>query len=289
MKIIHVLNTSKYSGAENVAISIIEKMKENNEIIYVSLDGDIRKHLEEKNIKFEPVKKLNIKEIRRVIKKYKPDIIHAHDFTASVVCAFACGKIKLISHIHNNSTWLRAINVKSIVYLITSFKYSNIFLVSDSIIKEYIFGNCIKNKSEIIGNPVDVSTIINKANNDSTNMEEYDLVFLGRLSKEKNPTQFIEIVKLVQDKRGINAVMIGDGPLKEECKELIDKYQLNSVITLKGFLNNPYVILKNSKILCMTSIWEGFGLAAIEALTLGKPVIAPKVGGLPNIVDENCR
>ena len=112
MKIIHFLNTNKYSGAENVAISIINQMKNDNEIIYVSLDGPIREYLEENNITFEPIKKIGISELRRVIKKYNPDIIHAHDFTASIISSLVRGKRKLISHIHNNVKWLRNVNVK---------------------------------------------------------------------------------------------------------------------------------------------------------------------------------
>ena len=70
MKILHILNSNKFSGAENVAITIINNMKNDNEIIYVSPEGQIREHLQENNIDYEPVRKVCIKEIKRVIKKY---------------------------------------------------------------------------------------------------------------------------------------------------------------------------------------------------------------------------
>ena len=57
---------------------------------------------------------------------------------------------------------------------------------------------------------------------------------------------------------------------------------------MNEFTENPYIILKNSKIMCMTSNWEGFGLAAIEGLALGLPVIAKNVGGLKEIITNDC-
>ena len=287
MKIIHILNTNTFSGAENVAITIINQMKNDNDIIYVSLDGPISEYLEENNITFEPIKKISISELKRVIKKYNPDIIHAHDFTASIISAFVCGKRKLISHIHNNVKWLRKVNVYSLLYLISSIKYNKILLVSESIIKEYIFRKFIKKKVKVIGNPIDIDKIIKKAN-EFDEKENYDIIFLGRFSKEKNPTKFISIIKEISKDISIKAIMIGDGELRAECKKLIKQYNMENLIEIKDFQKNPYPILKKAKILCMTSEWEGYGLVAIEALSLSKPVVATDVGGIPSIVTNDC-
>ena len=287
MRVLHILNTNKYSGAENVAITIINEMKRDNEIIYVSPEGSIRDCLEENNINFEPIKKISIKEIRRVIKKYNPDIIHAHDFTASIISSLVKGKVKLISHIHNNYPWMKKINLRTIIYLISTIRYYKILLVSNSVLEEYVFRKFLKNKAIVIGNPIDISKTIKEAQKGIIN-ENYDLAFLGRLAEQKNPLEFIEIVHELNKKIDISAVMIGTGNKEKDCRDLINKYNLQGIIELKGFLKNPYVVLKNCKILCMTSIFEGYGLVAIEALTLGKPVVATNVGGIPTIVNEKC-
>jgi len=287
MKIIHVLNTGSYSGAEKVAITIINKMKQKNDIVYVALEGSIRNYLEESKIKFEPIKKVSIKEIRKVIKKYNPDIIHAHDFTTSVICALASKKKKIISHIHNNASWIKKINIYSISYLLSSMKYNKILVVSKSIIEEYKFKKAIKKKTQIIGNPIDIQEVKNKAEQENTE-EKYDIIFIGRLTQEKNPQGFIELINELNKKIKVKAAILGEGILKETCRKEIEKCNLQNVITMKGFVENPYAILKNAKILCMTSKWEGYGMVAIEALTLGVPVVATKVGGIPDIVTEQC-
>lgn len=288
MTILHILNSNKFSGAENVVITIINKMKDNNEVIYVSPDGPIKERLKENDIRYELVDKLSIKEIRRVIKKYNPDIIHSHDFTASILSSIFGKKVKVISHIHNNNSWIKKINMYSLMYLISTIGYKKILLVSHSILKEYIFGGFIKKKTKIVGNPIDINKILQESKKINID-ESYDLAYLGRLSQEKQPEQFIKIVSELKKKfQNIKVVMIGDGPLREKCQQMIKEYDLLENIVLKGFQKNPYVFLKKSKILCITSRIEGFGLAAVEGLSLGKPVVASNVGGLPDIVNEKC-
>ena len=184
MVILHVLNTGSFSGAENVVISIINEFQkrniENIELIYVSLEGSIRKRLEKEKIKYEPIKKMSVGEIKRVIKKYNPDIIHAHDFTASIICAVSAKKIPVISHIHNNCPWLKKICLKTLAYGMTCFKYKYMLGVSDSVFEEFIFGRFFDKKEKIVGNPISVELIRRKTDG-SNSGEEYDIAFLGSI------------------------------------------------------------------------------------------------------------
>ena len=153
---------------------------------------------------------------------------------------------------------------------------------------EFVFGKQIKNKTQVVGNPIDIANIVELADK-AEDTESFDIVFLGRLTEQKNPLRFINIIKqLANEDRSVRAVMIGDGEMRDDVENEIKKYHLESNITLKGFLDNPYGILKNSKVLCIPSSWEGFGLVAVEALALGKPVTASPVGGLRNIVTNEC-
>jgi len=289
--IMHVLNTGTYSGAENVVMTIISALRLNNDydFIYVSLDGSISEVCKNNNIRFVPIEKMSISEIRRVVKVYRPDIIHAHDFTASIICACSGIHLPVISHLHNNPPWLQKYCINSFAYLFSCLRYVRILAVSKSILDEYIFSNFIKKISIVVSNPVDISIVQEKAKLVSNKKEGYDIVFIGRLSIPKNPQRFIGIIdKVRKDFPTIKAAIIGAGILENECRIIIEQSNLNSNIELLGFIENPYGILSNSKMLCITSDWEGFGLVAVEALSLGKPVIATPVGGLPSIVNNDC-
>lgn len=288
IKILHILNTGSYSGAENVVISIIEHSNEYANSVYAGREGSIKGILEKKGIDYYKLDNLDIKNIRKAIRKIHPDIIHAHDFTAGIVTSFSTFSIPIISHLHNNSPWLKTICLKSFIYGFSCIKYKTILTVSDSIMKEYIFGKQLRKKTKIVGNPVDIHTICKKADKASY-VDSYDIVFLGRLSFAKNPFYFLEIInKCVQEFPHISVAMIGQGELTEEIKQKIENQGLQNTIKCLGFLDNPYGILKASKILCIPSLWEGYGLAAIEALALGIPVVSSDVGGLIDIVDDSC-
>ena len=89
MRILHILTSNRFSGAENVVCQIIGMMKDEPdvEMRYCSPDGQIREALAEREITFAPISELSVSEVKRAIKETKPDIIHAHDMRASFVAA----------------------------------------------------------------------------------------------------------------------------------------------------------------------------------------------------------
>lgn len=286
IKVMHVLNTGSYSGAENVVITLINATKEDVNSCYVSLDGPIREYLKENKISFESIKKMTVREIRRVIKRENPDVIHAHDFTAGVMCAATFTRVPIINHLHNNSPWIKRYNLRSFCYALSCLRYKKILTVSDSIMKEYVFGSTFLKKTTVVGNPVDIQKIRKMAGNEE---KRYDIAFLGRFSPPKNPHLFLDIIKDVKKtKPDVSVIMIGDGEMKREIESRIRDEGLSGNIVCVGFQKNPYRFLAQAKLLLMPSAWEGYGLAAVEALALGLPVICSNAGGLPEIVDESC-
>lgn len=284
--VLHIINSTKFSGLESVACDLIQNMDDEYEGVYVTKSGPIVDVLKEKKIKYEIIEKMSTNEIRRVIRKYKPKIIHAHDYTASCICALARIKEPIISHLHNNSPWIKNIHPYSFLYLYCSRRFKKILTVSDSIKNEYIFSNIIKNKIINIGNPVSRKKVLSQVGEKDYN-KKYDICCVARLTAQKNPLKFIDIInELKKENENISAIWVGEGELKEECLKKIKKLNLEKNIKLIGFKKNPYIYMASSKIFLLTSEWEGYGLVAFEASTLGLPCVVSNVGGLPNIVDE---
>ena len=289
IRVMHLLRLGGYSGAENVAISIIKGEKSYCDSIYVSPDGEINEILKINNIRHYKISRISVPAIRKAINIYKPDIIHAHEYMMGVLAALSMTKIPIVSHLHNNQPCMKKIGCKSIAYLLSSFRYKQILAVSKSIMDGYIFSDFIKEKLRIIGNPINISGIIQKSLDNSVERETYEIAYLGRLSGPKNPLRFLRIVKYVNSRiNNIRAKMIGDGELRDKVEQEIHRLGLEKTVFLEGFKNNPYPVIADAKILCMTSDWEGFGLAAVEAMALGKPVITTPVGGLVDIVNDEC-
>ena len=162
--------------------------------------------------------------------------------------------------------------------------------VSEAIEKEYIFSNIIRNKIKCIYNPVSTSKILKQIKKlKKIGEKEYDICCVGRLTEQKNPFMFVEIVKEMKKyNNDIKAIWIGDGELKNELSKKIVEMGLDTNIELVGFKKNPYEYMNNSKVFVLPSKWEGYGLVAFEALSMGIPCVVSNVGGLKEIVSSKC-
>lgn len=288
IKVMHVLNTGGYSGAEHVVIDLIKNTSDKCQNFYVAKEGKIKDVLKKEGITYVPIKRMSVLEIKKKIDELEPDIIHAHDYTAGIVCSVFGSKKPVINHLHNNPLWIRKKNIKSFVYFLAAKRINSILTVSDSVMNEYIYGEKLLNKTSVVGNPFDAFKVRVLAEQDMSS-RNYDVLFCGRLTPQKNPFLFIHIIEILKERiPDIKAAMVGDGDLKAEVDQKIRQLKLEDTITSYGFMSNPYGIMRNSRLLCIPSQWEGFGLVSLEAMSLGVPVVASPVGGLVDIVDESC-
>lgn len=288
IRVIHLLSTDVFSGAENVGCQIINGFKNDpkySEMIYVSRIGTNRQFLEARGIKYYSLYGFNKKSISRALAELKPDIVHAHDVKASVMAARCIrGGISIISHVHNNHEDMRKTNIKTLAYNHYKNKYNCIIWVSKSAFDSYRFNKRIEGRSLVLYNVIDSDYLI-KTSKEATNRTSYDVVFLGRMTYQKNPERFIGILdKIRHDYPDIKAAMIGDGELIDDVRELIKARGLNRNIDVLGRLDNPYGVLSGSKMLVMTSRYEGTPMVALEAIALGKPIISTPADGIVDIV-----
>lgn len=287
-KVLHLLASNRFSGAENVVCQIMDLFKENDiEMIYCSPNGSVAEVLHEKNVQYLPLKKLSYSELKKAVKEYNPDIIHAHDYKASLLAIMFRKKRKIVSHIHVNNKKMNSINLFSIIYLLCSKFYSKIVWVSDSALDNHCFKDKLREKSIVLYN------VINKERLEKQSIKEkceenYDLIFLGRLEYQKNPERLIGIIaKLKEEQPDIKVAIVGTGEKYDKIVEMSNSLDLTNNIKFYGYSNNPYPILKSSKILILTSLFEGTPMCALEALALGVPVISTPVDGLKNIIKNN--
>lgn len=293
LKIAHVLKSSIYSGAENVVLTIMKGLREEFEFLYIATEGPIREKLEEEQVPFKLLERFDRKYLSQALNEYQPDIVHAHDFSATVLCAAVPGRFRLISHLHYDPPWVKNWNGKTLCYALCSRRIETILTVSENIFRSMVFAGKCGGKLQVIGNPVDGRKIRSLASLPALQPEEEhgcDIIFAGRFVEQKNPERFIYLVKKVKDRgwREIRAWMLGEGELLEKCRDLISNLKLQDNIELKGFQSNPYPLILRAKLLCMTSRWEGFGLVAAEANLLGVPVLSSDNSGCREILGEGA-
>lgn len=114
------------------------------------------------------------------------------------------------------------------------------------------------------------------------------LVCIGRVDKNKNFALAIKSLALIKKIRNdIKLVIIGDGELKQEYKTLCDSLGLMDDVIFTGYKTNPFPIVKQCSLLCMTSYSEGFPMIIMECMSLGIPFITTKVSGASDELYNN--
>lgn len=283
-----MLCSNCYSGAENVICQIINMFKCNDqyEFIYASPDGPIKEALYERGITFAPMTTASLSEFIRVIKKVKPNIIHAHDMRAGFLAALICRDIPLISHIHNNNFDSQKPTAKAFLYRYAAIKAKHIFWVSQSSFNGYYFHKGLEKKSTVLYNVIDSEQLKYKAQQ-ATIKSQYDIIYIGRMTYEKNPQRLLEVLDaIIKERPETKCALVGTGDLENDVKKGIQEKQLDKNIDFLGFQSNPYGILKNAKIMIMTSRWEGTPMCALEAMALGVPIVSTPTDGLQELVKQ---
>ena len=173
-----------------------------------------------------------------------------------------------------------------ILYYIAARKAKHIFWVSQSSYNGYVFHKSLEKKSSILYNVIDIEALKRKMEKD-TNDYDFDIVYLGRLTYQKNPERLLRVLKKIRDKyQGVKIAVIGTGDLEAEIKRTAVEMGMSSSVKFLGFLSNPSKILHDAKAMIMTSRWEGTPMCALEAMALGVPIVSTPTDGLKDVISE---
>lgn len=138
-----------------------------------------------------------------------------------------------------------------------------------------------KEKTLLINNGYDFEEIIRKSNQISNiEIEEDNLIFIGRIEKNKGVIELLDLFKAVvailPEKK---LYLLGTGDLDNYVENFINENKLNNNIFQLGYISNPYPYIKKSAYVIMLSHAEGFPTVFVEGLSLGTGFISTPVGG----------
>lgn len=114
------------------------------------------------------------------------------------------------------------------------------------------------------------------------------ILMASRLEKEKNVFLAIEIMKKLTSRYPkIGMIIVGDGRERKSLESLVKKYNLEKNVIFEGWQNNLISYYKTANVFLSTSLYEGYGLTVIEALSCGCPVISSDVGIAREMIFES--
>ncbi|AIS52162.1 putative glycosyltransferase [Thermoanaerobacter kivui] len=306
-KVLHIIRRSE-GGMKKHLLSLVRLLdKEKYQIaIFCSFDQETQEYLKglgiqvfevdiDDGINFKKDYKA-IKSIRKIVSEFKPDIVHMHGAKASLVGRIACYNkpVKSVVTVHNflNYNNMNLYKKKLILGLskILDKKTSQFIAVSNALKNDLILNqNVDKNKIKVVYNCID-TTFYDETSFDlrkELNLPENSFVVgsIARLIPAKGVQDLIKAASILKN---INAyfVIAGDGPFKEELQKMIEGLNLKDKFFLLGYRRDIPAFLRNLDVFVLPSHEEGFGISVIEALNEGIPVVATKVGGISEIIED---
>lgn len=298
IRVLQVINSLHAGGAEALLKNFVIQAKNNKklqmEICVLYSNGIFRKEIKNKGIsiwdlglKFKYDLRGIIKLIS-LIKRGKYSIVHVHLFPAnlfgSIASLFLPKNIKFIFSEHNVYNRRRSFKIFKVLDTLIYNRYYKIICVSKQVqvaLIEWLPN--LQRKSVVISNGVLVSDLSNRSP-----IKKYDVLFVGRLTKAKGVDILIKAINILKEKyrKEIRAAIVGKGYLEEELKELVKELGIGEEVEFLGIRSDIERLMKSTKLFVLTSRWEGLPLTILEAMSSGAGIIATKVGGVPEVIQN---
>ncbi len=239
-----------------------------------------------------------IRKLSALIRSGGFDLVHTHGVRANLLGRLAArraGKREIITTVHSllekdyQEMALRCAN--SLVERATRSLTSHFIAVSQGLKDRLVAGGIPAKKITVIYNGILLDELGLAESAKTALKENYaggeaPLVgIVARLHAVKGHRYFIEAARDVLLQRPqTRFLIIGDGPCRQALEKLAGGMGLGDRVVFTGFVEDVYSLMARLDLLVVSSLWEGFGLTAVEAMVLGTPVVATEVGGLPEVV-----
>ena len=300
MKVVQVMPEFGLAGAEIMCENLTYELRKlGHDVIVISMydyHSVITERLEAAGVEVRYLQKKPgldpsmIGKIRRVLKEECPDVVHTHRYCAqyAIPAAILCGIKGRVHTLHSIAQKENTALAKKLNYIF--YKFFHLIpvalsdLVCDSIQKEY---RIKRENIPVILNGVDLSKCIEKENYEPEG--KFTILHIGRFAEVKNHLGLLAAFKMFHDKHPDSELwLIGDGEERVKAETFVKEQGLQDAVKFFGVQSNVYGYLHDADLFTLPSNYEGIPMTLIEAMGTGVPIVATAVGGVPDMLDENC-
>jgi len=303
--VLHVITTTNRGGAENQLLLLArEQVKLGTKVLVIDLKGDSELIGEFVDSGVEVINSLlnksflgQIFELRKILVDLPPDtVIHAHLPQAELVCFFAKRDNPLVITRHFGGKFkpTSRMFISSLLGLIASYRASKVIAISESV-KQVLIKNkevCRNSDLEVIHYGFDRTSFRAQVAEIRSGLIAPPIALgtVSRLSPEKNVHLVIEAYAELRKKFHVsNLRIIGVGPLEDDLKNLSIKLGIENEVEFLGKKKEIAEFMNDLDVFILASSFEGFGMVLVEAMAMGKRIVASRNSAIEEILGgTNC-
>lgn len=301
MKILHIINGLGGGGAEKLIIDMMPLLvKKGNDADILLLNGEqtaFYNELEKQEVGrifslgssfYNP---LYIFKIIPYLSQY--DVVHVHLFPSMYFVAISkllsFKKVKLVFTEHSTANRrLDKIIFKPLEKFIYSF-YKKIICITPEVKEQLILKlNINPQKLVVIENGVNIEKVKSAVRAERKDFgytgQDKLLIMVAAFREAKDQDTVIKTLEKLPS--NYKLILVGDGIRRSNLEALVSELNLKNRVNFLGFRSDVYSLYKMCDVAILSSHWEGFGLAAVEGMASGTPMIASNVNGLNNVVKD---
>jgi len=307
INVLHIRDSGKVFGAERVIMSIVGadynlhlnftvasfvgKGREDNQFLNELKDVCDTAMISENRLFDLKI----IHQLLQLIKKRDIDVIHSHDVKSNFygLIAAKITKTPIISTVHG---WIsNSYKQKIYIYIDRILKkfFNKVIIVSQSQLNILRTHGVSEKNISYVPNSVSLSDFGNKNSSGlfrkELNLTPKNLLIgnIGRLSPEKGQCDFIEAAKIISEKyEEVRYILIGDGPDYHFLKDYTDQLKLTEKVIFAGYRKDITDVYSSLNLIVLSSYTEGMPNVILEAMAAEVPIIATRVGGVSELIEN---
>jgi glycosyltransferase involved in cell wall biosynthesis len=296
VRVLHVINSLILAGVEVLVREMVPRQRERGVDVSVAvlkeLDSPLERDLRDMGTPFVKLPRLSFYDprhalaLRHVVGQY--DIVQANLFPAQLWVAAAAAiserPPQLVTTEQSTLNNRRNFVFRSLDAWMYG-RFSEVACNSEGTAKEFVrWLPKMQPRTCVIPNGVPVDKFAHATPSDELRQRlggKPAVIFVARFESAKDHPTLLKAVSGLQD---VQLVLVGDGPLRPKMEALAQELNLSARVHFMGRRSDVPSLLKACNVYVHSSNWEGFGIAAVEAMAAGLPVIASDVSGLAEVV-----
>jgi glycosyltransferase involved in cell wall biosynthesis len=240
--------------------------------------------------------RLIVKDLRAIIRERKIDLVHAQLYHANMYGRVAALMERVPAIITEHNVYEKYKYKRRLVNRFLGKKTSRVIAVSKPV-RDYIIkrDSLDPAKVEVIYNGIECERFSRPSPAERERARRGlglgpDIVAVGMISRLARQKGHVFMLRALGEAKkqapGIKLIVAGDGPLRDELAGEAKRLGLMGDVVFLGARRDVPAILKALDIYAMPSLWEGHPMALLEAMSTGLPVVASRVGGVPDVVED---